>query len=73
MTILWSVQCKQLEVLTAKHGRSLRLLCAVGGNQARLDVCTEFEILQRSLKGLVVVLAHRLILERKYENTSHKE
>jgi len=36
MTIV-TVERKQLEVLTAKHGRSLRLLCTVGGNQAKLN------------------------------------
>jgi len=35
MTILWSVN--SFEVLTAKHGRSLRLLCTVGGDQAKLN------------------------------------
>jgi len=28
-----------------------RAVCAVGGNQARLDARTEFEILEPSLKG----------------------
>jgi len=32
------------KVLTAKHRRSLQLLCTVGGNQARLDARSEFEI-----------------------------
>ena len=36
MTIV-TVERKQLEVLTAKHGRSLRLLCTVGGDQAKLN------------------------------------
>ena len=31
MTIV-TVERKQLEALTAKHGRSLRLLCTVGGD-----------------------------------------
>jgi len=31
------VERKQLEVLTAKHGRSLRLLYTVGGDQAKLN------------------------------------
>ena len=31
---------------SAKQTASLQLLCTVGGNQARLDACTEFEILQ---------------------------
>ena len=39
------------KVLAAKHTASLQLLCTVGGNQARLDARTEFEILERSLKG----------------------
>jgi len=30
---------------------SLRLLCTVGGNQARLDARSEFKISQRSPKG----------------------
>ena len=32
------------EVLAAKHTASLQLLCTVGGNQARLDTRSEFEI-----------------------------
>ena len=32
-----TVERKQLEVLTAKHGRSLRLLYTVGGDQAKLN------------------------------------
>ena len=36
MTIV-TVKRKQLEVLTAKHGRSLRLLCTVGGDQVKLQ------------------------------------
>jgi len=32
------------EVLAAKHTASLQLLCTVGGNQARLDARSEFEI-----------------------------
>jgi hypothetical protein len=36
------------EVLAAKHTASLQLLYTVGGNQARLDARSEFEI---SLKG----------------------
>ena len=32
-----TVERGQLEVLTAKHGRSLRLLCTVGGDQAKLN------------------------------------
>ena len=47
---------------TAEEGRSqrflqpsrtasLQLLCTVGGNQARSDARTEFEISQRSPKG----------------------
>ena len=39
------------KVLAAKHTASLQLLCTVGGNQARLDVRTEFKILEPSLKG----------------------
>ena len=39
------------KVLAAKHTASLQLLCIVGGNQARLNVHTEFETPQRSLKG----------------------
>jgi hypothetical protein len=33
------------------HRHLLQLLYTVGGNQVRLDICTEFEILQRLLKG----------------------
>jgi len=40
------------KVLARSHSRSLQLLCTVGGNQARLDAHTEFEISQRSLKGV---------------------
>jgi hypothetical protein len=32
------------EVLAAKHTASLQLLCTAGGNQARLDARSEFEI-----------------------------
>ena len=39
------------KVLVAKHTASLQLLCTVGGNQARLDTRTEFEILERLLNG----------------------
>ena len=39
------------KVFAAKHTASLQLLCTVGGNRARLDARTEFEILERSLKG----------------------
>ena len=39
------------KVLTAKYTASLQLLCIVGGNQARLDARTEFEILEPSPKG----------------------
>ena len=39
------------KVLAAKHTASLQLLCTVGGNQARSDARSEFEILERSLKG----------------------
>jgi len=38
-------------VLACSHSHSLQLLCTVGGNQARLDARTEFEILEASLKG----------------------
>ena len=39
------------KVLTAKHIASLRLLCTVGGSQARLDVRTEFGSLAVLAKG----------------------
>ena len=39
------------QVLTAKHRRSLRLLCTAGGNQARSDARSEFKILERWPKG----------------------
>ena len=42
---------QKLQVLTAKHRRSLRLLCTVGGNQVRSDARSEFKILERSPKG----------------------
>src|ERR1700679_785763 len=39
------------KVLACSHSRSLQLLCTVGGNQARLDARTEFEILEPLAKG----------------------
>ena len=39
------------KVLVAKHTALLQLLCTAGGNEARLDARTEFEILEHSLKG----------------------
>ena len=39
------------KVLAAKHTASLQLPCTTGGNRARLDARTKFEISQRSLKG----------------------
>jgi len=51
------------KVLTAKHTASLQLLYTVGGNQARLDARTEFEILEPSLRGGVEASrAHHCIL-----------
>jgi hypothetical protein len=38
-------------VLACRHIRSLQLLYTVGGDQARSDARSEFEISQRSLKG----------------------
>ena len=38
-------------VLACRHMRSLQLLCTAGGNQARSDARSEFEILERSPKG----------------------
>ena len=38
-------------VLIYRHMRSLRLLCTVGGNQARSDARSEFKILERSPRG----------------------
>ena len=38
-------------ILVTRHRRSLRLLCTVGGDQARSDARSEFEILERSPKG----------------------
>ena len=49
------------KVIAAKHTASLQLLCTVGDNQARLDVCTEFEISQRLLKGGEAGRAHHCI------------
>jgi hypothetical protein len=46
------------DVLAAKHTASLQLLCTAGGNQARLDVRSEFEISQRSLKGGVKLVVN---------------
>ena len=51
MTLLRKADCKQFQVLTAKHTASLQLLCTVGGNQARSDAHTEFKILEHSLRG----------------------
>ena len=42
---------KIAKVLVAKYTASLQLLCTAGGNQARLDAPTEFENLERSLRG----------------------
>ena len=39
------------KVLVAKYTASLQLLRTVGGNQARLDARTEFEILELLAKG----------------------
>jgi hypothetical protein len=46
------------EVLAAKHTASLQLLCTVGGNQARLDARSEFEI---SPKGGWKLVVHRAV------------
>jgi hypothetical protein len=46
------------KVLACSHRRSLRLLCTVGGDQARLDAYTEYKILERSLKGGEAGRAH---------------
>ena len=40
-----------VKVLVAKYTASLQLLRTVGGNQARLDARTEFEILELLAKG----------------------
>ena len=42
---------KITKVFIAKYTALLQLLYTVGGNQARLDVHTKFEILEHSLKG----------------------
>jgi hypothetical protein len=44
------------KVLTAKHTASLQLLCTVSGNQARLAARTEFKNLERSPKGVKLVV-----------------
>jgi hypothetical protein len=49
------------KVLAAKHTASLQLLCTVGGNQARLDVRTEFKILEPSLKGGWKLVVHQAV------------
>ena len=61
MTIL---ERGQLEVLTAKHGRSLRLLCTVGGNLAKLNArlggtrqSREKEEGPKSSQSIIVILA----------------
>jgi len=52
-------------VLACSHSHSLQLLYTVGGNQARLDARTEFEILEASLKGGVEAgRAHHCIREK---------
>ena len=50
-TLQRKADCEQLQVLAAKHTASLQLLCTVGGNQARSDARSEFEILEPSPKG----------------------
>ena len=42
---------KITKVLIAKYTALLQLLCTVGGNQARLDARTKFEILELLAKG----------------------
>ena len=44
--------------LATRHMRSLQLLCTVGGDQARSDARSEFEISQRSLKGGVKLVVN---------------
>ena len=39
------------KVFACSHRRSLRLLSTASSDQARLDACTEYKILERSLKG----------------------
>ena len=56
MTIV-TVERKQLEVLTAKHGRSLRLLCTVGGDQAKLNGVQKSQLALRGGWKLVVNIA----------------
>ena len=41
------------KVLTRSYSYSLQLLYTVGGNQARLDACSEFKILERSLYTVI--------------------
>src|SRR6266702_66844 len=48
-----TVEHKQLEVLTAKHGRSLRLLCIVGGDQAKLNGVQKSQLPWRGWKLVV--------------------
>ena len=54
------------DVLAAKHTASLQLLCTAGGNQARLDARSEFEISQRSLKGGVKLVVNIAVVENIY-------
>ena len=49
------------EVLTAKHTASLQLLYTVGGNQARSDAHSDFEILEPSPKGGVKLVVYRAV------------
>jgi len=53
------------KVLTAKHRHSLQLLYIVGGNQARLDARSEFEI---SPKGGWKLVVHRAVTFLKKKN-----
>ena len=62
------------KVFAAKHTASLQLLCTVGGNQARLDARTEFEILERSLKGGWKLVMHIAVaVERTGNNIYSKQ
>ena len=59
------------KVLAAKHTASLQLLCTVGGNQARLDVRTEFKILEPSLKGGWKLVVHQAVVAATNYKTVH--
>ena len=53
--------CSTKIVLACSHSHSLQLPCTVGGNQARSDARSEFEIFERSPKGGRKLVVHRAV------------